>query len=131
MALNPMEQVEVLRASCCVAGADGDCSPEELAILKDLAANVGVGQASFEAIIARAIDDPDFYKQQFRILKSQPREAMTTLLMVAMADRRVDVKEAKVLQTLAANLELSQAEFDDLVQNAAANVQPENNKPGP
>lgn len=116
--MNPTEQVEVLRASCCVAGADSNCDPAELEILKRLARQVGVGKASFDAMMNRAVSDPNFHKEQFRILKNSPHEAMSILLDVAMADLQVDVQEATVLKNLANNLELTPTDFDQLVQEA-------------
>ena len=123
MALSPIEEVEILRASCCVAGADGDCSESEFKVLRRLADNVGVGKASFDAMVERAVTDPNFYKQQFRILKSQPRLAMSTLLEVATADNQVDVEEARILRALAENLELPSEVFNELVQEAAAKIE--------
>ena len=41
-----MFKVELLRAACCVAGIDGEIDEAEFAVLKKLADDVGVGDAS-------------------------------------------------------------------------------------
>ena len=41
--MNPMQEVEVLRAACCVAGIDGEVTENELVMINELAAKAGVG----------------------------------------------------------------------------------------
>ena len=67
MRMTPTQRVEILRACCCIAGADGETTPDELAQIKQLAEAEGVGEASLNAMIERAEKDPDFFKQQFKI----------------------------------------------------------------
>ena len=122
--MTPIEEVEILRACCCVAGADGNCTENERAILQRLADNVGVGKASFDAMLERGMTDPDFHKKQFQILKSQPEMTMETLLTVAVADENVSVAEATVLKNLAANLDIGPEKFDEIVQRVVQNRQP-------
>ena len=40
--MSVMHKVEVLRAACCIAGADGEASEGELRFLKKLADQIGV-----------------------------------------------------------------------------------------
>ena len=114
--MTPIEEVEILRACCCVAGADGKCTDNERVILQRLADNVGVGKASFDAILERGMTDPEFHKKQFQILKSQPEFTMETLLSVAIADDQVTVNEATILKNLAENLEIAPEKFDEIAQ---------------
>lgn len=112
-------KVEVLRASCCVAGAGGDSSDAEKVILDRLAREIGVGRASLNAMIERAETDPDFHKQQFDILKAEPKETLAILFQVAMADNVITEDEVNVLRNLADNLNVPQDVFEQLRTVAA------------
>ena len=107
-----MTKVEVLRAACCVAGIDGTTDEKELSILKELAEKVGVGQASLQAMIDRAETDQAFYREQFRVLKSDPSETIKLLLGVALADGRLGNRESQVLRLLALQLDVQGDEYD-------------------
>ena len=100
LAMTPMQRVDVLRAACCVAGIDGAPSESERKVIDKLAADVGVGRASLEAMIARGATDPDFHKEQFRVLRSSPQESIAALLEVAMADGKLTENETAVLKSL-------------------------------
>ena len=113
-----MKKVEVLRAACCVAGIDGEAAEAELRILQMLADQVGVGEASLTAMIERAQRDPEFYKEQFRVLKAEPKETMRLLFGVALADGQLKDNELSVLQKLANRLEISQESFDHWLAQA-------------
>lgn len=103
-----LELVQVLRAACCVAGLDGNISPNELAILQKLAAEAGVGQASLNAMMNRAKSDPNYFQDQFNFLRGNPDEAMKTLLRVAVADGNLHPNERVVLQHLASKLGINE-----------------------
>ena len=113
----PMEKVEVLRACCCVAGAGGQTAESERRVLEKLAHDVGVGRASLDAMIERGETDPDFYKEQFQVLKSNPAVAMSVLVQTAMSDGQVTEDELAVLQGLATNLGMEQQAFQQLIDN--------------
>lgn len=117
--MSGMVKVEVLRAACCVAGANGETSGKENLVLKRLAKETGVGQASLEAMISRACSDQNFCNEQFRVLKADPREAMAILLEVAMSDGVIDNNEAAILKVLAGKLEVPDQVFDNLMIKAA------------
>lgn len=116
--MSGMVKVEVLRSACCVAGASGDTSAKENEVLRRLAKEAGVGQASLEAMIARACTDDKFCNEQFRVLKADPREAMAILLEVAMSDGEIDAKETSILRVLAGQLEVPSEVFDALMVKA-------------
>ena len=113
-----MIKVEVLRAACCVAGADGDSTDAEREMLNRLAKETGVGLASLEAMISRACGDQGFCNEQFRILKADPKEAMAILLDVAMADGVIDNTEAEILKVLAERLAVPDDIFNALLVKA-------------
>lgn len=114
--MHPVEKVEVLRACCCIAGADGTTTPEERRVLERLAGDVGVGQASLKAMISRAEEEPDFYDEQFRVLKADPRQVMLLLMQVASADRTLGESEIVMMRKLSLRLDVADDEFEKLVE---------------
>ncbi len=115
--MTPMQRVDLLKAACCVAGADGQADSESDIVAK-LAGDIGVGKASLDAMMARAARDPDFYKEQFRILKEEPAQCMGTLLQVALADGVLSDKETEVLRNLSGQLGIAEPVFEELVVEA-------------
>ena len=113
--MTPTQRIDLLRAACCVANADGNAGEPEMAIVRKLIKEVGVGRASVEAMMDRAKTDPAFCEDQFRILKSDPSDAMMFLLQIAMADGVLSEEEVRVLQSLANNLEIPAEVFDKLI----------------
>lgn len=107
-----MQQVEVLRAACCVAGIDGHVAAAERRILRRLADEIGVGDASLTAMIERAENDKAFYAQQFKILKADPKQSMQLLFRVAVADGKLRKTEAVVVLRLAERLGVRRDTFD-------------------
>ena len=118
--MTPVEKVALLRAACCVAGIDKEITAPEEAVIRRLAADVGVGKASLQAMMDRATSDPDFYKEQFRAFKSEPQETMAGLLEVAIADGQINDAEVTVLGELANRLDIPPAVFEELVQRVKA-----------
>ena len=115
-----IRQVDLLRAACCVAGADGAVSAAERRLLQRLADRAGVGTASMEAMIERAETDPNFHEEQFRVLKYDPKETMQLLFRVAVIDDELGKQEAGVLQRLAKRLEVSTEQFSLWLKQAVA-----------
>ena len=113
--MTPTQRIDLLRAACCVANADGDAGEPEMALVGKLIKEVGVGRASVQAMMDRAKIDPAFCEDQFKILKSEPAEAMLFLLQVAMADGKLTDEEVRVLKTLANNLEVPDDVFDKMI----------------
>ena len=110
--MEAMRKVEILRAACCVAGIDGEADEKELAVLRELAEEVGVGQASLAAMIERAETDQAFFKEQFRVLKGDPKQTLELLLGIALADGRLGNRESQVLRLLALRLDVDGDQFD-------------------
>ena len=94
--MSVMHKVEILRAACCIAGADGEASEGELRLLKQLADQIGVGQASLDAMVDRSVRDPSFCNEQFQLLKTKPDKTLKILLKVAMSDRELEDAENKL-----------------------------------
>lgn len=113
-----MQQVETLRAACCVVGVDGKASEAEMRIIKSLAAEVGVGEASLTAMLERAKSDKEFYDEQFKILKTDPKETMQLMFSLALADGSFRKDEHFILQQFAERLGVSEAQFNQWTQQA-------------
>ena len=117
MTMMPMQKVEILRAACCVAGIEDGVSENEKTLLDKFAQEVGVGKASLTAMIERATTDPEFHKQQFRILKENPQQCLATVIQVAMSDGSVSDSESQVLKSLSDNLGVPSEIFNQLLAN--------------
>jgi len=122
--MTPSTKVEVLTACCCVAGSDGKCSEAEFGLLQRMAKEIGVGQASLNAMIERAETDKTFYEQHFKILKAEPSQALAILFQVAAADGVLVEEEITMLRLLANNLEVPQEIFDQ-VKDAVTKQMPQ------
>jgi tellurite resistance protein len=114
-----MEQVEVLRAACCIAAADGDISNAELKLIHRLAHIAGVGKASREAMIDQALNNPDFLESQFRFLMNDPNRAMKILFFVASADGEVGHEEELLMKDFAKRIQLDETRLQQLLKRAS------------
>jgi tellurite resistance protein len=116
--MSAMIQVEVLRAACCVAAADGETTDAERELLGKLAKQTGVGSASLEAMVSRACEDDGFCNEQFRVLKAEPKEAMSILLEVAMCGGVISDAETSILRVFADKLDVPTDVFELLLEKA-------------
>lgn len=115
-----MLDVELLRAACCVAALDGETTPGERAIIDKLAERAGVGAASLKAMLDMARSKPDFYTQQFRVVREQPEACVEMMLRVAAADGTISQEERVIIAFWAERLGLSRDRFAELLRAAEA-----------
>ena len=120
--MHPVEKVELLRACCCVAGADGTTTPAEREILERMAHDVGVGKASLRAMISRAETEPNFFEEQFRVLKADASESMLMLMQVAAADRSLTDDETGMMRKMSERLGVTSSVFDKLVERVSGQL---------
>lgn len=113
--MTPTQQIELLRAACCVAGIDKDASEAEMNVINKLVKKTGVGKASLQAMVDRATSDEEFFQEQFTVLKADPSESMSFLLQVAMADGKLTDGEIHVLEQLSKRLNVSADDFKRLI----------------
>jgi uncharacterized tellurite resistance protein B-like protein len=73
-------------------------------------------------MIERSESDQRFYKEQFRVLKTDPQETMKLLFGVALADGKLRTIERQVLQRLAKRLDVPQETFDRWLAQAVEYV---------
>ena len=76
---------------------------------------MGVGQASLTAMTERSESDPQFYEQQFKILKTDPKQTMAILMQTALVDGKLDPAEHRVLGGLAKNLGVPNDVFEQIL----------------
>lgn len=115
-----MAEVEIVRAACCVASLDGQICGKESKLIQKLADGVGIGAASLKAMQDRARKDPQFYEQQFRVLRGDAKKAIKALFAVAIADGKLSPDERIILQHFADKLGLAQDQFDRILEAAEA-----------
>ena len=113
-----MEQVDVLRAACCVAAADGEVTDAEAKVIERIAKKAGVGKASREAMLEMALTSPKFLESQFRFLMRDSERAMKVLLIVAAADGVIAESERLLATEFANRLEIDEERFRELIRAA-------------
>lgn len=117
-----MEQVDVLRAACCVAAADGEVTDAEAEVIERIAKKAGVGVASREAMLEMALTSPKFLESQFRFLMRDSDRAMKVLLIVASADGVINESEKLLVTEFANRLEINEERFRTLLRAAEQSV---------
>ncbi len=113
-----LREVELLRAACCIAGLDGDVDATEHPHLRKLADNAGVGAASLRAMVNRAVEDRDFYKEQFAIITMDAEESMKALFEVALADGVISTEQRVILHYFSDKLGMGAERFDEILKAA-------------
>jgi len=113
-----MEQVDVLRAACCVAAADGEVGDAEAHVLQRIARKAGVGEASRKAMLEMALTSPKFLESQFRFLMRDSERAIKVLLIVAKADGDISESEKLMITEFANRLEVDEDRFEHLLRSA-------------
>ena len=117
-----IDQVELLRAACCVAAAGGKVSPGEMIILRELVESAGVGEASFYAMIDRAAKEPGYYKEQLELLTGDAEAAITMLTRIAAADGQICSEERSMLQHFAEKLGMSSEQLHEILSAAESSI---------
>ena len=110
------EQIEILRAVVVLAAADGVIAPSEKGLMQRLAKRIGVGEASLNAMIARAKEDSSVREELFRRNMSQPEKVMELLVAVARIDGEISSEEREVLVQIMGSLEIPVERFSDIYQ---------------
>jgi uncharacterized tellurite resistance protein B-like protein len=113
-----MQQVDLLRAACCVAGADGSTTDPERKALQKLADRVGIGKASLGAMIECAETDERFLETQFRIAVKSPQSTLQLLFKMAIIDGRLHKEEVTVLKRLAERIGVASPQFDEWLKQS-------------
>lgn len=117
-----MEDVQILRAACCIAGIDAKVCDKEHPLLKKLAAKAGVGSMSLEAMIHMAETNSTFYEEQLNYASTDPEKTIRTLFIIAAADGRFTSDERIILHHLAQKVGMSDEDYDALITRERAKL---------
>ncbi len=110
-----INDLEILKAACCIAAADGEITDEEREAVQVLADRAGVGRASLAAMKQMAIEDPDFFQHHLGMLKDDADRGFKTLLKVAVVDEHFGTNERVLVQYFAGKMGLSSERTEQLL----------------
>jgi len=107
----PFDDVEILRAACCIAAADGEVAERERRAIEVLADRAGVGSASLQAMID-AGGDKRFIEDQLDFIRRDPEEVIATLWQVGAIDGKLGSNEKRVLRYFARKMGMSDDQYE-------------------
>ena len=110
----PTSDVELLRAACCIAAMDGEICERESRVLDKLREQAGVGGASFDQMKKSAMEDPDYYKRQFRYAAGEPERTIALLFKLAMVDGELELEERAMIRHFAEKLGVDDGTYTKL-----------------
>ena len=114
--MDRMEDVDLLKAALAVAVADGELRRSEMGVLTGLAARVGVGRVSFDAMLAAAEEDDSIADNILIQSKDRARTAFELLVAQARIDGEISEQERSVLVRIARSLGITGEEFQAVYQ---------------
>ena len=100
-----------------VAMADGELSRSEKGVVQGLAQRVGVGRASFEAMLAAAEEDDSVADNILVHSKEKACTAFELLVAQARIDGEISTEERGLLVRIATSLGMTGGEFEQLYQS--------------
>ena len=107
-----MEDLELLKATLAVAVADGELRRSEMGVVEGLAGRVGVGSASFQAMLEAARHDESFADNIVVLSREKSRTALRLLVALARIDGIISDEERKVIVRIAGLLGIKGDEFE-------------------
>ncbi|GJM23603.1 MAG: hypothetical protein DHS20C16_00180 [Phycisphaerae bacterium] len=110
------EQIELLKALIALSAADGKISASERGLLCSFAGRIGIGSASLEAMIERAMSDPSARDDLFHRTMSNPQLALEMLVATARLDGNITTSERDVLIHVRGLLEISMDDFAEVYE---------------
>ena len=113
-----IDELQILRAACCVAGLDGEIDEREREALKVLVDRAGVGKASFEAMLEMAIEKEDYFSQQLDFLRGDVDRTIKTLFRIAVVDGKLGDNERVVMRYFADKLGMAEPRFEQILEAA-------------
>jgi len=109
-----LDDVELLKAALAVAVADGTIRRSEKGVLQGLAIRVGVGRASFDAMVKAAESDDSVGDEVLIRSKDNAHKAFELLVAQARIDGEVSEEERSLLVRLATALNITGSDFSRL-----------------
>jgi hypothetical protein len=112
-----MNDVDVLKAVCCLAGSDSEVTVEELQLLDGLARRAGIEQRQLRVFIEKATEDETFRQQQIDLARGDAAGTLRTLIrMVREDDRLQEGRLTMLLWRIATNqLDMRADQFEKLL----------------
>lgn len=112
--MDDMEKLELLKAALAVAAADGQMRRSERGVIEGLAARVGVGQASLDAMMVSAERGDSL---AYDIVMKSPKSARIALELLvgeARIDGEIAQKERALLAWIASKLGIKGDDFENV-----------------
>lgn len=118
--MTDLERLNLLKAALAVAAADGVLRRSEMGVIEGLAARVGVGRASLDAMIAAA--ERGDLSDHHMLIKSEThaRTALELLVAEARLDGEIADREREFLVAIGLRLKITGDEFQSVYQAGIA-----------
>lgn len=111
-----MEDVELLKAAIAVAVADGEIRRSEKGVVQGLAQRIGVGRASFDAMVQAAEQDDSIADNILIHSRENAHRALELLVAQARIDGEISGEERKLLVRIASSLQIIGDEFSRIYE---------------
>ena len=105
------EKLGLFKAALALAVADGELASSEMGVVQGLAVKVGVGQASFDAMVAAARRGEQLADSVVIDSPADARTAMLLLVAQARIDGQITDPERELLVRIAGRLQIPTDEF--------------------
>jgi len=112
--MNEREKLDLLKAALAVAAADGEFRRSEMGVVEGLAARVGVGRTSFDAMVAAAERGDSLAYNIVMQSEKTARTALELLVAEARIDGEITEKERGLLAWIANRLGIKGDAFMDV-----------------
>ena len=109
--MDQMEQMDLLKAALAVAMADGVLTRSEKGVVEGLAAKIGVGKASLEAMLDAAKEDKSIADSILIKDKVKAHTAFELLVAQARIDGDISSQERELLVRVAKSLNIADEDF--------------------
>jgi len=110
------DKLDLFKAALALAAADQQITRAELGILEGLAAKVGIGQKSFEAMKTAALRGEGLADKVCFSSPEMARKALELLVAEARIDGEISEPERRLLVALAERLKIATEEFLTIYQ---------------
>ena len=114
------EKLELLRVAVVLAMADGELSRSEKGVIEGLAARVGVGSVSLQAMIETAQANDSIADNILMGSKERATTALELFVAQARIDGEITDDERSILVRIATSLDISDAEFIAIYETGLA-----------
>lgn len=114
------DDLELLNALLALAVVDGNLSSGERGVIEGLAARIGVGKVSLNAMIERARHDPHLH-ETIRIADGKKaRRGLELMVAQARIDGEITFEERELLVQIALRLGIDTDEFGEIYARGVA-----------